>query len=103
MTCAKRTVRCHLYSADGLLVATGTNGCANPQEVCPREPGEGYAKCTTVCKQAGHAEEVALRNADGYDLAGGTAYITHERVCGECRDALAAAGITDIQFVIPLW
>ena len=96
MTCAKRHVSCYLYSSDGWLMASGSNRCRNPQEVCPREPGEGYAKCTSICKQAGHAEEVALFNAGGYDLSGGKAVVTHERVCDECRDALAAAGITDV-------
>jgi deoxycytidylate deaminase len=97
VTCAKRHVVCHLYDRHGLIVATGSNRCANPQPVCPREPGEGYAKCTSICGQYGHAEEVALKNAAGHDLAGGLAYVTHERICDMCRDALEAAGITRVE------
>ena len=99
MTCAKRHVSCRIYDAADMLIASGSNRCRNPQEACPREPGEGYANCVTVCNQLGHAEEVALFNAAGYDLRGGRAVITHERVCDECRNALAAAGISDVVLV----
>ncbi len=56
--CAKMTVRCTLVTPAGEHIV-GTNHCENPQPVCPRAPGEGYEKCTSVCRQVGHAEVVA--------------------------------------------
>jgi deoxycytidylate deaminase len=92
-------VVCHLYDATGVLVATGSNKCANPQETCPREPGEGYDKCLDICGQYGHAEEVALKNARGHDLAGGKAVITHKRVCKACMRSLVEAAIAEVECV----
>ena len=99
MTCAKKRVLCALYDAAGMLISIGRNSCDNPQEVCPREPGEDYTKCSTVCEQRGHAEVIALRNAGGYDLFGGKAVITHHRVCEWCERELMQAGIANIELV----
>ena len=57
--CAKRHVEATLVTAAGRMY-TGTNACETPQTRCPREPGEGYEKCKTVCNQGAHAEIDAL-------------------------------------------
>jgi hypothetical protein len=47
MTCAKRTVTCRIenYHPSGELEwVEGSNYCENPQQVCPRLPGEDYTK-----------------------------------------------------------
>lgn len=92
--CAKVTVRCRIVSKLGEWVAE--NWCRSPQPVCPREPGEGYEKCKTVCRQIGHAETMAALIA-GENARGGTAYIKgHSRVCETCMEALARVGIERI-------
>lgn len=92
--CAKAHVVCTIVS-NGLRFV-GTNGCANAQKACPRLEGEGYAKCKSICRQEGHAEEVALRVADRLAM-GGTAYIEgHERCCDSCRQQLLRAGVKEI-------
>lgn len=98
MTCAKLEVRCTLVTANGEYVV-GTNACANPQPACPREPGEGYEKCTTICHQAGHAEEVALARLlkTGATAEGAHAYVEgHTHACRACQEQLYAAGITAV-------
>lgn len=90
--CAKTTVRCTIQSADGELFI-GENWCANPQPKWPREPGEDYTKCTTICRQEGHAERVALRLA-GSKEAGGVALLRgHTYMCQSCQEALYGAGV----------
>lgn len=69
-----------------------TNACLNPQPVCPREAGEGYDKCTSVCEQPGHAEVDAIRQALDVthftSLAGATIYVEgHDHACDHCRGA----------------
>lgn len=102
MTCAKRQVFCELYDRYGNPIAVGSNACGKPQKSCPRKPHEGYEKCWEVCGQPGHAEMVALDVAHEIkwaSLNGGKAIIYgHHRTCDECRDALAAAGITRVEF-----
>jgi len=102
MTCAKRVVFCELYNTEGDLVSVGSNSCAAPQDVCPREPGEGYEKCTTVCHQFGHAEEVALDisrgDRYGWEQLEKAIIYGHHRTCDECRKQLEEAGITRIEF-----
>lgn len=89
--CAKRVVTCVILSYDNIEFV-GTNYCENPQEVCPREPGEGYEKCKSICKQVGHAEEVALKEA-GKNAKYGIAYIDHEHYCRDCQHKLFDAGV----------
>lgn len=92
MTCAKATVTCTLLTADGQRFV-GTNWCANPQPVCPREPGEDYTKCRTICQQQGHAEVDAVREA-GDQAKGAHAYIEgHTYACMDCQHTLFAAGV----------
>jgi pyrimidine deaminase RibD-like protein len=71
----------------------GENDCANPQTTCPREPGEGYEKCKTVCQQAGHAEIEALRAA-GAEAEGAVADLHgHYWMCEPCGRAMREAGV----------
>jgi deoxycytidylate deaminase len=98
MTCAKQKVMCVIRARDGTMVI-GENSCANPQPVCPRRPGEGYEKCDTICRQAGHAEQQALRNAERLrvDVRGGHAYMLgHYYACAGCCALLRDAGIASI-------
>lgn len=82
MTCAKTVVTCTIITRDGERFV-GRNDCDNPQRVCPREPGEGYAKCVSICQQPGHAETMALREA-GEKARGGHAYV--EGIGYACKD-----------------
>lgn len=93
--CARRVVHCTIRSIDGWQV-TGENWCRKPQRTCPRDPGEGYEKCHTICHQEGHAEEVALRLAGPRIAAGGAVAIIegHSHACKSCQEALFAAGVT---------
>jgi hypothetical protein len=90
--CAKTTVRCTLVTSDGQRFV-GENWCANPQAVCPRDPGEGYEKCKAICRQEGHAETVALA-LTGPAAAGAHAYVEgHDHACRDCQVALFGAGV----------
>ena len=97
--CAKRTVTCRIESmhpSGELEYVEATNWCANPQPVCPRAPGEDYAKCASVCQQSGHAETNALELARkaGIYVRGATATLRgHYWLCAPCGSALHAAGI----------
>lgn len=92
MTCAKKVVRCVIVAENGKAYI-GENWCSNPQEVCPREPGEGYEKCQSICKQSGHAEINAIKAAKR-DADGATAYLVgHHHYCKACQLALFTAGV----------
>lgn len=93
--CAKVRVFCTITAADG-QVFVGENHCALPQDVCPRLPGEGYAKCKTVCHQEGHAELVALRMAGEAARGARATFRNHTYACRECQEALFAAGVLSI-------
>jgi deoxycytidylate deaminase len=98
--CAKQTVRCTLVTPDGEHIP-GENWCANPQPTCPRDPGEGYEKCRSVCAQEGHAEQVAVRLA-GDRAKGARAYIEgHTYACMNCQHALFAAGVVSLSIGTP--
>lgn len=98
--CAKRTVTCTIIAADGERFV-GRNDCDNPQPVCPRMPGEDYAKCVTVCAVQGHAEVVTLRMA-GEKARGGHAYVEgHTYACQSCQEALFGAGVAALTIGAP--
>jgi hypothetical protein len=78
----------------------GENVCLNPQPVCPREPGEGYAKCKSICRQVGHAEELAIEAA-GEDARGSTIEVTHWYACDYCSAIARKAGVREIRCVAP--
>jgi hypothetical protein len=96
--CAKRQVVCTITARDGQQFI-GRNDCRRPQPNCPREPGEGYDKCGTVCQQIAHAEVVAVRLAEneGVCLHGAHAVLTGiDWICQHCRSVTAQAGIARI-------
>lgn len=96
--CAKLQTKCFIVTIDDEKFI-GENWCASPQKECPREEGEGYEKCKTICKQLGHAEQVAVELA-GEKAKGGTAHVVgHSYVCRECQEALYGAGIKYISMV----
>lgn len=91
MTCAKIRVFATLTGASGSTY-TAENKCLNPQVICPREEGDGYEKCVTVCKQVGHAETQAIALA-GDDARGGSIVVSYSRICGSCLQSIKDAGI----------
>lgn len=92
--CAKAQVKCTIVN--GWRKFVGENLCLKPQTECPRQEGEGYEKCKSICKQIGHAEEVALEVA-GRFAYGATAYIEgHTRCCKTCERKLKEAGVIHI-------
>lgn len=95
MSCAKTRVRCTLHTLDGDSIV-GENDCLNPQETCPRDAFEGYDKCHSICKQIGHAEEVALAKAKaaGVNVKGAAALVEGiSHVCRSCQEKLYDAGV----------
>ena len=94
MTCAKVFVVAVLELPDG-TAWHGTNNVINPQIECPREPGEGYEKCKTICQQPFHAEVDAITSAaaHGHQVQGGTMKVYHKRVCEQCQDAMQRFGV----------
>lgn len=90
--CARRVVTCVISASDGRTF-TGTNWCANAQSECPRLPGEGYAKCWTVCRQANHAERDALNRAGPWAVGATATLYGHTYYCRECQEALFNAGV----------
>lgn len=93
--CAKVRVQCYLFTKDGGTFV-GENWCRNPQDKCPRLPGEDYTKCKEICKQDAHAEVNAINKAKehGADLKGAKAAILgHTYVCQHCKAALKSEGI----------
>ena len=99
MTCAKKVVTCELRNASTGLTIYAQNDCGNPQEVCPRLPGEGYEKCISICDQKGHAEEQALKIAKG-DASGYKATIYGIGwACRSCQEKLYKAGVESIKCV----
>lgn len=98
--CAKVTTTCTLVTIEGERII-GTNWCATPQEVCPRKPGDDYTACKTICNQAGHAEEVAVRLA-GHKAHGARAFLDgHTYACMACQHALFGAGVESLSLGAP--
>ena len=91
MTCAKVKVHAILQGASGRYYM-GSNRCENPQAKCPREPGDDYTKCKTICQQPAHAEIDALQKA-GDDAKGGTLWIDYYYICPDCKVAVEAADV----------
>lgn len=105
MTCAKRKVICVLSDNSGERTAIGTNECFEPQERCPRLPGEDYTKCRTICDQPWHAEEHALwnwRRAHGEHKPTHALVRGHTHACGACEFLLINAGVKRITFGEPI-
>lgn len=97
--CAKQTTRTTLVNGEKLYV--GENWCRNPQKICPRNHGEGYEKCKTICDQVGHSEEVAVMLA-GENAKGATAYLEgHSYYCMNCQHVLFGAGVIALKLGKP--
>ena len=97
--CAKAQVKCILTFPDGRTVE-GENLCENPQEACPRLPGEGHEKCLSVCRQIGHAETTALDKCGGGAVGATARVYGHSYVCRDCQEALYAAGVVGVSATI---
>lgn len=90
--CAKRHVVAVVIGKSGRHYV-GHNLCLNPQFNCPREIGEDYEKCKSICNQPHHAEPMAILEA-GEDAKGGSIIVlNHERICDNCKEAIKEAGI----------
>ncbi len=95
--CAKKRVVFTLVTREGDRFI-GTNDCLTPVDNCPREPGEGYAKCLTVCSQPAHAEVAALDLA-GERARGAVGFLEGiDHVCDHCQSAIYAAGVMAVVF-----
>lgn len=90
--CAKTVVRCTLVFPDGRRVI-GQNDCGNAQAVCPREPGEGYEKCVSICQQQGHAEVMAIMAAGGLAVGAHAFVEGNTYACRNCQETLFGAGV----------
>lgn len=102
--CAKQVVTAYLVTKDGDTFV-GTNFCHNAQKVCPRKDlptGHGYVLCHTICKQAGHAEDVAISIA-GKKAKGSVIYLEgHTYACDYCKMVAKEAGVKDI-IILDKW
>ncbi|WPH68528.1 hypothetical protein [Stenotrophomonas phage BUCTxx99] len=97
--CVKRPVSAVVTLKDGRILIGG-NVCTNPQTKCPRQPGEGYQKCYTVCGQLDHAEQVAIRLLVREQLPGNVRdhvasidVYNHAGPCDACKRMLGAFGL----------
>lgn len=96
--CAKQVVTAVLVTPDEQMFY-GENDCANPQVSCPRvgmATGEGYAMCSTICKQHAHAEINAINTARRANakLPGSKLYLRgHTYACETCKTAMKNAGV----------
>jgi deoxycytidylate deaminase len=97
--CAKRRTQCVLTTTTGETFAA-ENVCLNPQPVCPREPGEGYEKCRTICRQVGHSEAMVVAMA-GPAARGATIVCSHWYACDACAAICKAAGVAEVVFTSP--
>ena len=84
----------------GKIIGRGANA-GQKVEICPRiihncPTGTGYEYCKTVCKQEGHAEVMASRDAlkNGHNLKGASLYLDgHWWVCEPCWNEIIKNGI----------
>jgi deoxycytidylate deaminase len=90
---------------DPQSVVIGENVCLTPRALCPRMPGEGYAKCYTHCSQLGHAEEVVLRVVRHlgipFERITRITVYGHTGPCDNCRSMLGAYGLLDLTEFVP--
>lgn len=95
MTCAKVRVFACFLTEDGSTY-TGSNDVLAPQLVCPRDPGDDYTKCVSICRQPGHAEVVAITKAinNGSPIRKGRMYVFGNTPCVGCRELMDRNEIT---------
>ena len=91
--CAKQVVACKIIAPNGETYI-GTNECETPMFDCPREAGEDYTKCKTVCHQKGHAEIQALAAAGDNARQSIALLYGHTYFCAHCQEALFEAGVS---------
>lgn len=86
--CFKRQVMAVIIDKNG-NIASGENRISNRAvNQCPRDKGEDYEKCKSICNQEGHAEIMAIKQAKkrGLDLNESFLYlIGHHRICDNCN------------------
>ena len=86
--CFKREVCAVIVNKEG-QIAVGQNLIYNNDVMeCPRIRPEGYEKCISICKQKGHAETEAIRNALNrkMDIEGANLFLMgHHRICDNCK------------------
>lgn len=97
--CFKREVCAILIDKNG-KIAVGQNLISNSEvSECPREKGENYEKCISICRQEGHAETMVIQNAleRNMELKGSILYlIGHNRICDNCQAGCDKHGINVI-------
>lgn len=88
---------------NGGIVGRGANA-GKRVDVCPRivhncPTGTGYEYCKDVCKQEGHAEIMAIRDASKKTkiLKGASLYLAgHWWICKPCWDEIIKVGISRV-------
>lgn len=86
---------------DGQVIGRGSNA-GKKVSVCPRwssPTGKNYEPCRPICRQDGHAEVMAVRDAqeEGFDTANADLYLYgHWWCCKNCWDTMIAAGIKNV-------
>lgn len=88
---------------NGEIIGRGVNA-GKRVKICPRVvrgclTGEGYELCRVVCRQKGHGEVMAIRDAQsrGNDLKGASIYLDgHWWVCESCWNEIIKAGISRV-------
>lgn len=86
---------------NGKIIGRGANA-GKRVKVCPRivhncPTGTGYEYCKKVCKQEGHAEVMAIRDAlkKTKNLKGASLYLEgHWWICKPCWDEIIRVGIS---------
>lgn len=90
---------------NGRIVGRGANSGVK-MDVCPRwgsPTGQNYEKCKNICRQDGHAEVCAIRDA-GKDAQGGDLYLYgHWWCCENCWNEMIRAGIRNVYLLENSW
>lgn len=98
--CAKQNVLAVIVNGNEIF--TGSNGCLNPQNKCPRKnmkSGSGYELCKDICQQPNHAEISACILAGKY-ANGSTLYLFgHTYCCDNCKKVMDKCGIKEVVFM----
>ena len=98
--CAKQPTAAVVVK-DGKIIGHGTNAGIKVKE-CPRwgsPTGTNYGPCKDVCKQEGHAEAIAVKDAikNGFDTQGADLYLYgHWWCCQDCWRVMIKAGIKNV-------
>ncbi len=103
--CVKQPTAAIIVKFDQLL-GKGTNAGIKIDGECPRvtegyKTGEGYGLCKSACKQEGHAEIMAIKDAvnNGFtnELKGASIYLDgHWWICENCWKEIIQYGIAHV-------